>query len=213
MLDRGNRRRESDHMRRRTFITALAASSAAPSFATCASSQRLRKKPIKITLLGTGTPAPVVKEVHAGDVIEADGWKVTVGRASHVQPQLECLAFRLDSDEGSVCYSGDGGLSDDFVEFARGCEVLIQMNPHFSGTEPTASYRAAVGSHKDNALIAKRAGVKTLVLTHFLAQIDQPGVRERIVHEIQQEFGGRVIWGEDLMQLTLEGSGLTGIGV
>ena len=340
MFDRRNRRRESDHMRRRTFIKALAASSAASSFATCASSQRPRKRPIKITLLGTGTPAPslkrqgsgylfqvgddlivmdhgpgahhrliesgclavdvgyaffshlhydhcmdyarlvlqrwdqgadripelkvygpspiarmtdllfgpegvygpdirariehqssidvfqarggtpprkrpmpLVKEVHAGDVVEADGWKVTVGRASHVQPQLECLAFRLDSDEGSVCYSGDGGLSDDFVEFARGCDILIQMNHHFSGTEPTASYRAAVGSHKDNALIAKRAGVKTLVLTHFLAQIDQPGVRERIVHEIQQEFGGKVIWGEDLMQLTLDGSGLKGIGV
>jgi ribonuclease BN (tRNA processing enzyme) len=158
-------------------------------------------------------PAPAVKEVHAGDLVEGDGWKVTVGRASHVQPQLECLAFRLDSEGGSVCYSGDGGMSDDLVKLARGCDVLIQMNHHFSGTEPTASYRAAVGSHKDNAVIAKRAGVKTLVLTHFLTQIDQPGVRERIIHEIQQEFEGRVIWGEDLMQLSLTGSGLTGIGV
>ena len=158
-------------------------------------------------------PAPGVKEVHAGDVVEGDGWKVTVGRASHVQPQLECLAFRLDSDGGSVCYSGDGGLSDDLVKLARGCDVLIQMNHHFSGTEPTASYRAAAGSHKDNAVIAKRAGVKTLVLTHFLTQIDQPGVREQIIHEIQQEFEGKVIWGEDLMQLSLTGSGLTGIGV
>lgn len=90
---------------------------------------------------------------------------------------------------------------------------MIQMNHHLSGTEPSASYRAAVGSYKDNAQIAKRAGVKTLVLTHFLAPIDQPGVRERIVHEIRQEFGGRGIRGEDLMQLTLAGSSLTGIGV
>ena len=49
------------------------------------------------------------------------------------------------------------------------------MNHHFSGTEPTASYRAACGNHRDNAEIAQRAGVKTLVLTHMLAQIDQPG--------------------------------------
>src|SRR5688500_8112369 len=41
-------------------------------------------------------PAPVVREVHAGDVVEGRGWKVTAGHASHVQPQLECLAFRLD---------------------------------------------------------------------------------------------------------------------
>ena len=89
-------------------------------------------------------PAPRVREVHAGDVVEGRGWKVTVGHASHVQPQLECLAFRLDSDEGSVCYSGDSGACDELVELARGCDVLIHMNHHFSGTEPTASYRAGV---------------------------------------------------------------------
>lgn len=156
-------------------------------------------------------PAPRVKEVRAGDVVEGDGWKVTVGHASHVQPQLECLAFRLDGDEGSVCYSGDSGMCEELVELARGCDVLIHMNHHFSGTEPTASYRQACGNHRDNAKTAQRAGVKTLVLTHLLAQIDQPGVREQIVHEIQQEFDGRVIWGEDLMQITLAGSGLAKI--
>ena len=157
-------------------------------------------------------PAPRVQEVHARDVVEGDAWKVTVGNASHVQPQLECLAFRLDSDEGSVCYSGDsGGVCEELIELARDCDVLIHMNHYFSGTEPTASYRQACGNHRDNALIAKRAGVKTLVLTHVLAQIDQPGVREQIMQEIRQEFDGQVIWGEDLMRLTLGGDGLAKI--
>lgn len=154
-------------------------------------------------------PLPLVKEVHAGDVVQEDRWKVTVANASHVQPQLECLAFRLDSNEGSVCYSGDsGGVCEELIELARGCDVLIHMNHYFSGTEPTASYRLACGNHRDNAVIAKRAGVKTLVLTHFLAQIDQPGVRQQIIREVQQEFDGNVIWGEDLMRLTLAESGL-----
>ena len=56
------------------------------------------------------------------------------------------------------------------------------------------------------SITAKRAGVKTLVLTHLLGQIDQPSVRELIVHEIQQVFEGKVIWGEDLMRLTLAGA-------
>ena len=43
--------------------------------------------------------------------------------------------------------------------------------------------------------------MKTLVLTHLLGQIDLPGIREQIVHEIQEVFNGKVIWGEDLMQL------------
>jgi hypothetical protein len=36
----------------------------------------------------------------------------------------------------------------------------------------------------------------TPALTHLLGQIDQPVVREQIVHEIQTVFDGRVIWGE-----------------
>ena len=80
------------------------------------------------------------------------------------------------------------------------------MNHYFSGTEPSPAYRMACGNHRDNAEIAKRAGAKTLVLTHLLGQIDQPSVREQIVHEIQNVFQGKVIWGEDLMRLTLSGS-------
>jgi ribonuclease BN (tRNA processing enzyme) len=150
-------------------------------------------------------PAPRVTEIHAGSVVEGNGWKVTVGHAQHVQPYLECLALRLDTKEGSICYTGDSGPSDTIVELAKGCDILIHMNHYFSGTEPTPAYRAC-GNHRDNAIIAKRAGVKALVLTHLLAQIDQPGIREQIVHEIQQVFDGKVIWGEDLMRLGIAGS-------
>jgi len=156
-------------------------------------------------------PAPIVSELHAGATISGDGWTMTAGQAQHVQPYLECLAYRLDTPEGSVCYSGDSGPCDAIIELALGCDVLIHMNHHFSGSEPSAAYRAACGNHLDNASIARRAGVKTLVLTHLLAQIDRPGLRERIVHEIQREFTGQVIWGEDLMRLTLSSTGVASI--
>ena len=82
-------------------------------------------------------PAPKVTEIHAGSVVEGNGWKVTVGHAQHVQPYLECLALRLDTKEGSICYTGDSGPSDTIVELAKGCDILIHMNHYFSGTEPT----------------------------------------------------------------------------
>ena len=53
--------------------------------------------------------------------------------------------------------------------------------------------------------------MKTLVLTHLLAQIDQPGIREQIVHEIQEVFDGKVIWGEDLMKLGVVNAKVTTI--
>ena len=150
-------------------------------------------------------PAPQVAEIHAGSAIDGNGWKITVGHAQHVQPYLECLALRIDTKDGSICYTGDSGPVDTIVELAKGCDILIHMNHYFSGTEPSPAYRAACGNHRDNAIIARRAGVKTLVLTHLLAQIDQPSIRELIVHEIQKEFDGKVIWGEDLMRLTPAG--------
>jgi ribonuclease Z len=156
-------------------------------------------------------PAPQVTEIHAGSVVEGNGWKITVGHAQHAQPYLECLALRLDTPEGALCYSGDSGLSDSLVALAKGCDMLILMNHFFSGTEPSAAYRAATGNHRDNALIAKRAGVKVLVLTHLLEQIDQPSVREQIVHEIREIFDGKVVWGEDLMRLGLSGAAVGGI--
>jgi ribonuclease BN (tRNA processing enzyme) len=148
-------------------------------------------------------PAPRVREICAGDVVSGPAWTITVGRAAHVQPHLECLAFRLDSDEGSVCYSGDSGPCEEIATLARGCDVLIHMNHYLPGREPSPAYRAACGNHRDNAALAARAGVKALVLTHLPPELDQPGVRERILDEVRQEFGGRVIWGEDLMVLTV----------
>jgi ribonuclease BN (tRNA processing enzyme) len=148
-------------------------------------------------------PAPQVREVRPGDTVNGTAWTMRVGHASHVQPYLDCLAFRLDADEGCVCYSGDSGLCDEIVTLAQGADVLIQMNHHFSGTEPSPASRAACGNHRDNAILASRAGVGTLVLTHVLDEIDRPDLRARILDEIREVFDGTVIWGEDLMTISL----------
>jgi ribonuclease BN (tRNA processing enzyme) len=144
-------------------------------------------------------PAPRVREIRPGDVVEGREWRVTVGRAAHVQPHLECLAFRLEGDGASVCYSGDSGPSEAIVALAKGCDVLIHMNHYFSGREPSAAYRAACGSHKDNAVIAAGADVKTLVFTHIVPELDDPANREAALREAREHFAGEIIWGEDLM--------------
>ena len=157
-------------------------------------------------------PAPKVTEIHAGSVIDGNGWKLTVGHAQHAQPYLECLAFRLDTKDGSLCYAGDSGaVAESIVRLAKDCDLLILMNHYFSGTEPSAAFRNATGNHKDNAEIARQSGAKTIVLTHLTDQIDQPAIREQIVHEIQQVYSGKVIWGQDLMRLGLSGKAVGNI--
>ena len=151
-------------------------------------------------------PAPEISELKAGDYVTGSGWSLKVAPASHVQPYLECYAYRFDSAEGSVCYSGDsGGVAPALIELARGSDVLIHMNHYYSGTEPTDIYRVVCGNHEDVAKVAQEAGVKTLVLTHFLEQIDQPGLREHIVREIARTYDGHIVWGEDLMEVPVGG--------
>ena len=59
------------------------------------------------------------------------------------------------------------------------------------------------GSHLDVAETAKQARAKTLVLTHLLPHLDQPGVKERMVAEMAAIYDGPIIVGEDLMTVPL----------
>ncbi|MBT7250599.1 MAG: MBL fold metallo-hydrolase [Rhodospirillaceae bacterium] len=153
-------------------------------------------------VLPRAKPVPVVKEISAGDKVDGNGWTVTVAKASHVQPFLECHAYRLDSPDGSICYTGDSGsVSEDIIRLAENCDVLIHMTHFEAGTEPSPEYRAGCGAHLDVAKVAARAGVGTLILSHVLAHIDRPGIRERLINEVTSEFSGRVIWAEDLMEI------------
>ena len=69
-------------------------------------------------------------------------------------------------------------------------------------------YAAKAAEFRDDVAEFGSTAVDNLrtVLTHLLAQIDLPGIREQIVHEIQQVFDGKVVWVEDLMRLGINGA-------
>ncbi len=150
-------------------------------------------------------PRPEVREVAPGDTIEGDAWRVTVGKASHFQPIMDCLGYRLESDDGILVYSGDnGGVPESMIDLARDCDVLIHMCHLATGMEPSEGYRQASGSHMDVAELAKRANAKTVVLTHCIPMLDWPGVMERMVHEMQAVYSGNIVIGQDLMEVPLK---------
>lgn len=149
-------------------------------------------------------PAPNVREVGVGDIIEGSAWQVKVGSARHFQPYLECLAYRIQSEEGSIVYSGDsGGVFDGMIELAENCDVLIHMCHFLSRTEPSEEFRLTNGSHMDVAEVARRAGARTLVLTHIVPGLDEPGVIERMVAEMAGVYEGTIIVGRDLLTVPL----------
>jgi ribonuclease BN (tRNA processing enzyme) len=150
-------------------------------------------------------PCPEVREVRAGDVIDEDNWRVSVGAASHFEPILESLGYRFESESGVLVYSGDsGGICGSMIELAKDCDVLIHMCHFAAGMESSESYRQSAGSHMDVARVAQQANAKTLVLSHIIPVLDQPGIMERLVNEMQSVYSGNIVVGRDLMEIPLE---------
>ena len=148
-------------------------------------------------------PAPEVTEISSGTVIDNGSWRLQSIGVPHMQPQLNSLGLRIDSDEGSVAYSGDAGPSEAMVRLGKDCDVMIHMCNNLSGSiELTAHNKFACG-HLEVAEIARKAGAQILVLTHMYGQIDVPGIRERIVKEISEVYDGVIVLGEDLMDIPI----------
>ncbi len=144
-------------------------------------------------------PAPEITELRPGDVVHDGDWSVTTAEVSHFQPYLTSYGYRLQTPEGSFVYSGDNGTIDSMLELAKGCDVLLHMCHYIAGMSYNEAYAGSCMSHLDLAELARAAGVGTLVLTHMTEQIDQPGVRERVISEMAAIYKGNLILGEDLM--------------
>ena len=153
---------------------------------------------------GTGRralPSPEVSELRSGDVVEGDGWTVTTGSVVHVQPYLVCYGFRLDSGEGSFAYSGDTGPCTAMEKLSDGVDVLVHMCQHLTGTEPSPAYAKACMGHLELARLGETAKVRNLVVSHTLSRMEVPGVRERVIREMAEIYGGNLFFGEDLMEI------------
>ena len=71
---------------------------------------------------------PVVKsrDIGPGIVRTAEKWKVTAARASHVQPYLESIAYRVDTTSGkSIVFTGDTEPCDTVIDLARNADILV----------------------------------------------------------------------------------------
>lgn len=86
---------------------------------------------------------------------------------------VETTAVRIEHRGRCVVYSSDTAPSDDVVELAKGCDLLIHEASGNPGVEEEA-HRIGHSTTKDAVELAKRAGVKMLMPIHFY--LDQPVV-------------------------------------
>ena len=78
---------------------------------------------------------------------------------------MPCLAMRIETDKGVLVYSGDTERFDGLAAFAAGADLfLCEANCQEKEGAPAPENHLSAA---DAARIARRAGVKRLLLTHF----------------------------------------------
>ena len=149
-------------------------------------------------------PEPKVTEVEHGSLFKWGDWQVRVADVVHCRPYLTCLAYRLDTPETSIVFGGDTAPTEKLTQLAAGADVLLHMCHMINGVVTDPRLTSSCSGHLAAARTARAAQVKTLVLVHITEQLEQPGIRERVLHEAAEVFDGNIIFGEDLMDIPLE---------
>ena len=150
-------------------------------------------------------PNPMVTEVADGTVVECTEWRIKVAEVVHCQPQLTCLAYRLEAHGGSIVFGGDTAPTATLTELAAGADVLVHMCHFINGVVTDPRLTGCCSGHLDAARTARDAQVSTLVLVHLTEQVSRPGIRERLLYEAGQIFDGHIIFGEDLLDVPIDG--------
>jgi ribonuclease BN (tRNA processing enzyme) len=154
----------------------------------------------------------------AGIVMQDDNVKVTCVLADH-PPLPVALSYRFDTADRSVVFSGDTRKTDALIDLAKGADVFVCEAQYLPGVREVLNGAVKAGrfdketaddlfkSISGNALtvdqagqVAQAAGVKTLVLSHFV-----PGngaVPDQVfVDEARKAFSGEIIAGRDLLEI------------
>ncbi len=144
-------------------------------------------------------PVVQAKDVGPGQIMRGKDWEVRAAPAEHVQPWLDSLAHRVDSEQGSVVITGDTRPCASVVELARGADAMICVcvfvQEDIDGT-PEADYMCGSTAA---ARMARDAGVKTLILAHQSQSLEVPGNMERALRDMARVYDGRVVWGRELL--------------
>ena len=160
---------------------------------------------------------PLVPLVHVhefrqgGLVLQDERVKVTAALVDH-PPVVPAFAYRFDGPDRSIVISGDTNRCDALVGLARGADVLVHEVLFVPAVDrlvarvPNAVTlkKHLIDSHtavEDAGRVAAAAGVKTLVLSHFVPS-DDPQLTDQMWRDAAKaHFGGEVIVGRDLMEI------------
>lgn len=143
----------------------------------------------------------------AGTLVDRPGLRVTCAKVDHYR--IPAWAYRFDTPDRSIVFSGDTRPSPALVELARGADVLVHEAMYLPAVRRIAEANAPtltehlLRSHstaEQAGEAAAAAGVKTLVLSHLVPASPEIGDTTWAA-AARSRFGGEVIVGRDLAEI------------
>jgi ribonuclease BN (tRNA processing enzyme) len=178
----------------------------------------LNKFDVETRIDDEGRPDPrkllIAKDItDDGVVLQTDDVKVTAFRTPH-PPIVDNFAYKFETPDGTVVFSGDTAYNPKLAEFARGADVLVHecmylpaVDRLVARTKNGATLRKhLLDSHtttEDVGRIAAAAGVKVLVMSHFVPGDDPLVTDDNWTEDVKKNFAGKVVVAKDLMELKL----------
>jgi len=127
-----------------------------------------------------------VRELHPGEAVAlADGVTLRVGKTPHTN---ESLAVRVESGGRTVGYTGDTAWSPDLPRFFGDVDTLIAECSFVEANRSKLHLSAG-----EVALLAKEAGARHLVPTHFYFDPEA----ERLAERLAEGYGGAITVARD----------------
>jgi ribonuclease BN (tRNA processing enzyme) len=146
-------------------------------------------------------------------VFDDDGVRVTAVAVTHGHA-VPALAYRFDTPDGSVVFSGDTTVNDDLISLAQAADILVHCVADLDYLErhgmTGAELRRMAGLHTDVADVsdvAQRAHVDELILTHYLPAEPEAISESEWAARAGRGFSGRTTAGRDGLRRVLSRGG------
>ena len=148
-------------------------------------------------------PAQKAKNIDSGATVDGNGWRVNTAPAEHVQPWPDSLAYRVDTPDGSVVFTGDTQPCKSVVDLARDADMMLCMC--WDDQEIMAANGEAGGQCGTTgaAQMAQEAGVGRLVLVHMGPHLANQVTMEKAAEDIAKIYQGEIVFSEELMRIEL----------
>jgi ribonuclease Z len=149
----------------------------------------------------TQGPVVEVQEVEPGDTFEVADVTVSVHRTDH-RPVSPTVGYRLLHEGKVAAIAGDTVPCPELDDLCRDADLYVQtvIRADLVQAIPNARLQDILDYHatvEQAAQTATRAGVKTLVLTHYVPPL-QPGDEEAWRSLAAAHFTGTIVLGDDL---------------